>query len=87
MEKMRGFLKKNLAGFYSAFIFALHLAIELWCNGSTTDFGSVCLGSNPSSSTKKPVISTGFSFLYLFINVLTLAFLQFPPISGTVPVF
>ena len=61
--------------------------IELWCNGSTTDFGSVCLGSNPSSSTKKPVISTGFLFLYLFINVLTLAFLQFPPISGTVPVF
>ena len=25
--------------------------IELWCNGSTTDFGSVCLGSNPDSST------------------------------------
>ena len=25
--------------------------IELWCNGSTTDFDSVCLGSNPGSST------------------------------------
>ena len=25
--------------------------IGLWCNGSTTGFGSVCLGSNPGSST------------------------------------
>ncbi len=24
---------------------------EIWCNGSTTDFGSVCLGSNPGIST------------------------------------
>ena len=24
---------------------------ELWCNGSTTGFGSVCPGSNPGSST------------------------------------
>ena len=23
-----------------------------WCNGSTTDSGSVCLGSNPSLATK-----------------------------------
>jgi hypothetical protein len=51
-----------------AFIFALLLAeapaaakrklrIELWCNGSTTDFGSVCLGSNPSSSTTNKNLS------------------------------
>ena len=26
--------------------------IEVWCNGSTTDFGSVCSGSNPDTSTK-----------------------------------
>ena len=26
--------------------------IELWCNGSTTDFGSACVGSNPASSTE-----------------------------------
>jgi prolyl oligopeptidase len=26
---------------------------EVWCNGSTTDFGSVCLGSNPSTSTSQ----------------------------------
>ena len=27
------------------------LEIGLWCNGSTTDFDSVCLGSNPSNPT------------------------------------
>jgi hypothetical protein len=26
-------------------------SIRGWCNGSTTDFGSVCLGSNPSPRT------------------------------------
>ena len=26
--------------------------IEAWCNGNTTDFGSVILGSNPSASSK-----------------------------------
>ena len=26
--------------------------IVLWCNGSTADFGSVSLGSNPSRTTK-----------------------------------
>jgi hypothetical protein len=25
--------------------------IVLWCNGSTTDSGPVCLGSNPSKTT------------------------------------
>lgn len=28
-------------------------AIELWCNGSTTVFGTVCVGSNPASSTNE----------------------------------
>ena len=27
--------------------------IGLWCNGSTTGFGSVCPGSNPGSPTNK----------------------------------
>ena len=27
-----------------------HFSIELWCNGNTTDFDSVILGSSPSSS-------------------------------------
>lgn len=30
---------------------AMH--IVSWCNGSTADSGSVCLGSNPSETTKK----------------------------------
>ena len=37
--------------------------IEIWCNGSTTDFGSVCPGSNPGISTKcheKTVCNTVF---------------------------
>ena len=30
--------------------------IEILCNGSTTDFGSVCPGSNPGISTKAKVM-------------------------------
>ena len=26
--------------------------IGLWCNGSTIDFGSICLGSNPNKPAK-----------------------------------
>lgn len=33
---------------------------ELWCNGNTTDSGPVILGSNPGSSTKKPLIFQRF---------------------------
>ena len=29
------------------------MRIVLWCNGSTTGFGSVCLGSNPGRTTQK----------------------------------
>ena len=28
-----------------------HIKFGLWCNGSTTGFGSVCPGSNPGSPT------------------------------------
>lgn len=31
--------------------------IVSWCNGSTADSGSVCLGSNPSETTKKLIIN------------------------------
>ncbi len=38
--------------------------IAKWCNGSTTDSGSVCLGSNPSLATKKKDSQTeSLSFL------------------------
>ena len=44
-----------------------HLKFGLWCNGSTTGFGSVCPGSNPGSPTtnrQKPqeISSWGFFF-------------------------
>ncbi len=39
--------------------------IGLWCKGSTTDFDSVCLGSNPSNPTNK-YKSVFFTDLYLF---------------------
>ncbi len=32
------------------FIVYLHLKIVPWCNGSTADFGSACLGSNPGGT-------------------------------------
>ena len=32
-----------------------NLKFVLWCNGSTTDFGSVCLGSNPGGTTKAAI--------------------------------
>ena len=28
-----------------------------WCNGSTTDFGSVCPGSNPGGTTNRKEVS------------------------------
>ncbi len=35
-------------------IFAPELQNGLWCNGNTTVFGAVFLGSSPSRPTKKP---------------------------------
>ena len=38
--------------------------IGLWCNGSTTDFDSVSLGSKPGNPTKGQIgFITGLSFL------------------------
>ena len=39
--------------------------IGLLCKGSTTDFDSVCLGSNPSNPTKKTSVITGVFYLHL----------------------
>ncbi len=55
-EKNDFFLKKTLKTLASSKIssnFAAHLEIVLWCNGSTPDSGSVCVGSNPTRTTKK----------------------------------
>ena len=45
----------------------------LWCNGSTTGFGSVCPSSNLGSPTKKSPerdIFRGFSFVTLKLSFL-----------------
>ena len=36
------------------------MRIVLWCNGSTTGFGSVCPGSNPGRTTKKSAFEADF---------------------------
>ena len=47
---------KNLENFTPTPIFAIHskngIGIAWLCNGSTTVFGAVCLGSNPGQATK-----------------------------------
>ena len=44
----------------------LGTTIVLWCNGSTTVFGSVCLGSNPGKTThRKGRKPQGFLLLFL----------------------
>ena len=45
---------ENLAVEYKLRTFAF--AIVLWCNGSTTVFGSVCGGSNPPGTTEKALL-------------------------------
>ncbi len=55
-------------------IFAAELMIkdELWCNGSTTDFGSACVGSSPASSTGKTLTDlVGVFFTKLSNNLDT----------------
>ena len=36
-------------------IISIALYLEIWCNGSTTDFGSVSTGSNPVISTNSSI--------------------------------
>jgi hypothetical protein len=60
-----GGLPKNQCQFYKALIL-LGNSIGEWCNGSTTDSDSVCLGSNPGSPAilSEPtnrLMRTGFS--------------------------
>ena len=45
----------------------LDTRIVLWCNGSTTDSGPVCLGSNPSRTTIFESILRCF-FIVLWCN-------------------
>lgn len=45
-----------------------------WCNGSTTDFGSVCQGSNPCETTKKAV-NYGSFFCTVLVKIFILTHL------------
>ena len=61
----RNINRKNFAFTTNCTNFALlfkreQMRIVLWCNGSTTGFGSVCPGSNPGRTTKKSVLRTDF---------------------------
>ena len=43
--------------------------IEVWCNGSTRDFGSLCPGSNPGISTAEwPSAHAGGHNLFILIQ-------------------
>ena len=46
------------------------LMIGLWCNGSTTGFGSVCPGSNPGSPTRKSSTNYIVELFRLFMLIL-----------------
>ena len=46
--------------FFAYLCGAFEQLFELWCNGNTADFGSVVLGSNPGSSTRKGGHATAF---------------------------
>ena len=53
-KKMGIYLEDKIKMHYLCIAFrGKHIMIGLWCNGSTTGFGSVCPGSNPGSPTKK----------------------------------
>ena len=56
------------------FLRKVNLMFGLWCNGSTTGFGSVCPGSNPGSPTLK-ALKKFFSELFF---LYTLCYLFFP---------
>ena len=51
------------------------MRIVLWCNGSTTGFGSVCPGSNPGRTTKKSVsFETDFFVVYCSFRIIKIFF-------------
>lgn len=58
-------LKNHLAEKSRNLIFALQFKFGLWCNGNTTDFDSVFLGSNPSNPTLLKESYISFPFLFL----------------------
>ena len=59
----------------------------LWCNGSTTDSGPVCLGSNPSRTTQKPlIIFNDNGRLYFLCDNIKLHKKQGTHLNDTLPI-
>jgi hypothetical protein len=54
---------KPLAEKYFFIILQSDYNSDRWCNGSTSDFGSVSLGSNPGRSTKKALTMSRAFFI------------------------
>ena len=64
-KKFGGYIKK----LYLCIAFqGKHIKFGLWCNGSTTGFGSVCPGSNPGSPTMKREDVSQEHPLFLFFS-------------------
>ena len=55
--------------FFAYLCGAFEQLFELWCNGNTADFGSVVLGSNPGSSTRKEKFRRGLLLLLSGVRV------------------
>ena len=56
ISRLRDFFYKTFGGSKKCITFAVaNQAIASWCNGSTTDFGSACRGSNPREATYRGV--------------------------------
>lgn len=56
------------------------LFIEIWCNGSTIDFGSISSGSNPDISTNITIVSSVYCYL-----ILVIMFVEKPDLNITCP--
>ncbi len=57
--------------------------IVLWCNGSTTVFGSVCPGSNPGKTTEENLNSLIYNELrFSFLLVDCIDFVILYAVSG-----
>ena len=56
ISQLRDFFYKTFGNSKKRITFAVaNQAIASWCNGSTTDFGSACRGSNPREATHRGV--------------------------------
>ena len=60
-------------------VFLLLQEIEVWCNGSTTDFGSVSLGSSPGTLTKQ--VGLGEWLIHQSAKLTTSVRIRYPTLN------